>query len=98
MTRVIYFQIGDEYFLFITKCKNPKACTVLLRGSSKDILNEVERNMRDALNVVRNLYLDPRVVPGGGAIEMMLRKVKYIKIFLLYLIIYIILFFVLIYL
>uniref|UniRef100_A0A224XHT7 T-complex protein 1 subunit gamma n=1 Tax=Panstrongylus lignarius TaxID=156445 RepID=A0A224XHT7_9HEMI len=67
-------KIGDEYFLFITKCKNPKACTVLLRGSSKDILNEVERNMRDALNVVRNLYLDPRIVPGGGAVEMMLKK------------------------
>merc|ERR1711876_130610 len=39
-------KIGDEYFTFIEDCKDPKACTILLRGASKDILNEVERNLR----------------------------------------------------
>src|SRR3569833_2240796 len=34
-------KIGDEYFTFLTKCKSPMACTVLLRGPSKDILNEI---------------------------------------------------------
>ncbi len=34
-------KIGDEYFTFIVDCAEPKACTVLLRGASKDILNEV---------------------------------------------------------
>merc|ERR1711874_630965 len=63
-------KIGDEYFTFMEKCKDPKACTILLRGASKDILNEVERNLQDALNVARNLYQDPFVVPGGGAAEM----------------------------
>merc|ERR1719384_17539 len=62
--------IGDEYFTYITKCKDPKACTILLRGASKDILNEVERNLQDALNVARNLYQDPFLVPGGGATGM----------------------------
>jgi T-complex protein 1 subunit gamma len=38
-------KIGDEYFSFIVECKEPKACTVLLRGPSKDLLNEVERNL-----------------------------------------------------
>lgn len=38
-------KIGDEYFSFIVECKEPKARTVLLRGPSKDILNEVERNL-----------------------------------------------------
>ena len=38
-------KIGDEYFTFIVECKDPKACTVLLRGPSKDLLNEVERNL-----------------------------------------------------
>ena len=32
-------KIGDEYFSFVTECKSPKACTILLRGPSKDILN-----------------------------------------------------------
>lgn len=63
-------KMGDEYFTFITECKDPKACTILLRGASKDILNETERNLQDALHVARNLMLEPRLVPGGGAVEM----------------------------
>merc|ERR1712029_276394 len=63
-------KIGDEYFTFLEQCKDPKACTILLRGASKDILNEVERNLQDALNVARNLHQDPFIVPGGGATEM----------------------------
>ena len=43
---------------------------MLLRGASKDILNEMERNLQDALHVARNIMLNPRIVPGGGAIEM----------------------------
>jgi T-complex protein 1 subunit gamma len=65
-------KVGDDYFTFITECKNPKACTILLRGASKDILMEVERNLQDAMNVTRNVLLDPRLVPGGGASEMSL--------------------------
>ncbi|EDO31685.1 predicted protein [Nematostella vectensis] len=65
-------KFGDEYFTFITECKNPKACTILLRGASKDVLNEVERNLQDAMNVARNVIVDPRLVPGGGACEMAL--------------------------
>ncbi|XP_034488508.1 T-complex protein 1 subunit gamma [Drosophila innubila] len=63
-------KIGDEYFTFVTQCKDPKACTILLRGASKDILNETERNLQDALHVARNLVLEPRLVAGGGAVEM----------------------------
>merc|ERR1719273_1649713 len=63
-------KIGDEYFTFIEECKDPKACTILLRGASKDILNEVERNLQDAIHVARNIFLKPKLVPGGGAVEM----------------------------
>jgi T-complex protein 1 subunit gamma len=63
-------KIGDEYFTFIEDCKDPKACTILLRGASKDILNEVERNLQDALHVARNIQLSPLIVYGGGAVEM----------------------------
>merc|ERR1719273_1061764 len=63
-------KIGDEYFTFIEDCEDPKACTILLRGASKDILNEVERNLQDALHVARNIHLSPKLVPGGGAVEM----------------------------
>ncbi|XP_076663907.1 chaperonin containing TCP1 subunit 3 [Andrena cerasifolii] len=63
-------KLGDEYFCFITECKDPKACTIILRGASKDVLNETERNLQDALHVARNLLLEPKLVPGGGAVEM----------------------------
>lgn len=39
-------KIRNEFFAFIIDCKDPKACTVLLRGASKDLLNEVERNLQ----------------------------------------------------
>ena len=41
-----------------------------MRGASKDVLNEVERNLHDAMDVARNVVRDPRLVPGGGACEM----------------------------
>ncbi|KAK0367290.1 T-complex protein 1 subunit gamma [Friedmanniomyces endolithicus] len=63
-------KIGDEYFTFLTKCRTPKACTILLRGPSKDILNEVDRNLLDAMSVARNVLFHPFLSPGGGATEM----------------------------
>eukprot|EP01023_Acetabularia_acetabulum_P066809 TRINITY_DN9073_c0_g3_i1.p1 TRINITY_DN9073_c0_g3~~TRINITY_DN9073_c0_g3_i1.p1 ORF type:complete len:558 (-),score=112.74 TRINITY_DN9073_c0_g3_i1:300-1973(-) len=62
--------IGDTFWTFIVDCKDPKACTIVLRGASKQILNEVERNLQDAMGVSRNIALDPRLLPGGGAVEM----------------------------
>lgn len=63
-------KIGDDYFTFMTECTEPKACTILLRGASKDVLNEIERNLHDALGVARNVVVNPRLCPGGGALEM----------------------------
>jgi len=63
-------KIGDEYFTFIEEAENPTACTILLRGASKDILMEVERNLQDAMQVARNIALNPKLVFGGGATEM----------------------------
>ncbi|KAL6946892.1 T-complex protein 1 subunit gamma [Hanseniaspora vineae] len=62
--------IGDEYFTFLHKSTNPQACTIILRGGSKDILNEIDRNLQDALAVTRNVMLSPSLSPGGGATEM----------------------------
>jgi T-complex protein 1 subunit gamma len=63
-------QVGADPFCYLTDCKDPGACTILLRGGSKDVLNEMERNLQDALHVVRNVVALPKLVPGGGAIEM----------------------------
>jgi len=63
-------KIGDEYFTYLVECENPKACTILLRGASKDVLTEIERNLMDAMSVARNIVFDNRILPGGGAVEM----------------------------
>uniref|UniRef100_A0A915MR08 T-complex protein 1 subunit gamma n=1 Tax=Meloidogyne javanica TaxID=6303 RepID=A0A915MR08_MELJA len=64
-------KIGDEYFTWVTSEKTT-AVTIVLRGPSKDIINEVDRNIRDAVSCVRNVMLKPRIVPGAGALEMAL--------------------------
>lgn len=63
-------KIGDEYFSFIEECKDAKACTILLRGPTKDILAELDRNLQDVMADCRNILLSPKLVPGGGATEM----------------------------
>merc|ERR1719390_289662 len=63
-------KISEEYFMFLTECEDPKAGSVILRGATKDVLNEMERNLHDAFNVARNIILEPRLLPGGGATEM----------------------------
>jgi T-complex protein 1 subunit gamma len=63
-------KIGEEYFAYIDECKEPTACSIVLRGASRDVLNEIERNLQDAFCVARNIMLEPRLLPGGGATEM----------------------------
>lgn len=63
-------KIGDDYFTFVTESQKPEACSVILRGASKDVLNEIERNLQDAMQVARSVILNPKLVPGGGALEM----------------------------
>jgi T-complex protein 1 subunit gamma len=60
---------GDEWWSFFDNCDEPKACTMLLRGPTKDVLLEMFRIMDDALKVAKNLLREPALVPGGGAAE-----------------------------
>lgn len=63
-------KLGDEYFAFFEECEAPKACTILMRGATKDVLNEMERNLQDAMQVARNVVFEPLLLPGGGSTEM----------------------------
>ena len=46
-----------------------KAATLLLRGSSTVILEELEKVVKDALLTLKHSRSNPKVVPGGGAIQ-----------------------------
>ena len=66
----------NRYFTFLTECESPKACTILLHGPSKDILNEIGRNLADAMSVPRNVVFNPTLAPGGGATEMAINSIR----------------------
>ena len=63
-------KIGEDKMVFVEGCKNPRAVTILVRGASDMVLDEIERSLKDALNVLRNVLRVPKIVPGGGAIEL----------------------------
>ncbi|WP_128477214.1 thermosome subunit beta [Halorussus pelagicus] len=58
---------GDE--LFYVEGENSHGVTLLLRGSTDHVVDELERGVTDALDVVAQTVSDGRVVAGGGAIE-----------------------------
>ncbi len=60
-------KIGEDALTFVTGCKNAKAVSVLLRGGTEHVLDEIERSMDDALNVVAVAVEDSKVVYGGGS-------------------------------
>ena len=67
--RVEEKKVGEDKVIFVTECKNPKAATILIRGSSKHVTDEAERAIHDALMVMKDVFEDKRIVPGAGAAE-----------------------------
>jgi archaeal chaperonin len=61
--------VGNDKMVFVDGCKNPKSITFLLRASSKKILDEFHRTILDSIYVLRNFIIEPKIVPGGGAVE-----------------------------
>ncbi len=62
-------KVGDEKMVFITGCKNPKAVTILVRGGTEHVVEEVARGIEDAVRVVACALEDGKVVVGAGAPE-----------------------------
>ena len=60
---------NDIDIVRISGCKNPKTITILLRGSTDYLLDELERAVVDGTSVVRDAIEDGTYVVGGGAIE-----------------------------
>jgi len=67
-------KVGDEEMIYIENCKNPKAVTILLRGGTEHVTDEVERAVEDALGDVRAALQDGKVVAGAGSVEMELSR------------------------
>ncbi|NCN38778.1 MAG: thermosome subunit, partial [Candidatus Aenigmarchaeota archaeon] len=62
-------KIGDEDMVFVRECKNPKAVTILVRGGTEHVVDEIDRAIEDAIGAVSSSIEVGKIVPGGGAPE-----------------------------
>ena len=62
-------KIEEDRWVFVEGCKHPKSVSLLLRGGSQRVVDEVERSVHDAIMVVRDVIQFPSIVAGGGAPE-----------------------------
>lgn len=64
----------EEGMTYVMGCKNPKALTILVRGGTEHVVDEVERAIRDSLGDVSVVLRNSQIVSGGGAVEVELSK------------------------
>nr|O24732.1 RecName: Full=Thermosome subunit beta; AltName: Full=Chaperonin subunit beta; AltName: Full=Thermosome subunit 2 [Thermococcus sp. KS-8]BAA22210.1 chaperonin beta subunit [Thermococcus sp. KS-8] len=62
-------KVAGENMIFVEGCKNPKAVTILIRGGTEHVVDEVERALEDAVKVVKDIVEDGKIVAAGGAPE-----------------------------
>ena len=67
-------RVGDEEMTYVRECKNPKAVTILIRGGTEHVVDEVKRAMEDSIGDVSASLIAGKVVAGGGATEVELAK------------------------
>ena len=62
-------KVESDKWVFIEGCKHPQSVTMLIRGGSQRVIDEVDRSIHDALMVVKDVIEKPEIVAGGGAPE-----------------------------
>jgi thermosome len=67
-------KVGNDKMIFVEECKNPASVAIFIRAGLERMLDEAERSLNDALYVVSDVAEVPKMVPGGGAIEMEIAK------------------------
>ena len=62
-------KVESDKWVFIEGCENPRSVTVLIRGGSQRVVDEVDRSLHDALMVVKDVVEKTSIVAGGGSPE-----------------------------
>ncbi len=65
---------GENTMTYVRGCNNPRAVTIIVRGGTSHVIDEVERAIKDGLGDVASAVKSGKVVPGGGAVEIELSK------------------------
>ena len=61
-------KIGESDMTFITGCPKAKSVSVLLRGGTEHVVDEIRRAFDDAVGVVSVAWEDGAVLTGGGSV------------------------------
>ncbi len=61
--------VSENNLIFVEDPDKKKTITIILRGGSDHILDEIERDIEDALKVLSHAVKDHSILPGGGATE-----------------------------
>ncbi|MDE0557711.1 MAG: thermosome subunit alpha [Candidatus Poseidoniaceae archaeon] len=61
-------KIGESNMTFITGCPEAKSVSVLLRGGTEHVVDEIRRAFDDAVGVVSVAWEDGAVLTGGGSV------------------------------
>ena len=72
--KVYLEKLFDHKLTFIEECENPKASSIVLRGSTRYVTEQIARALDDALGVVAATIEEGKVLIGGGACEIDLVK------------------------
>ena len=67
-------KIGEESLTWI-QSKNPKSVTILIRGGTDHIIDEVKRAMDDALGGLLSAIKTGSIITGAGSVEMELSRI-----------------------
>jgi len=62
-------KVESDKWVFIEGCKHPQSVTLLIRGGTQRVIDEVDRSIHDSLMVVKDVIEKPEIVAGGGAPE-----------------------------
>ncbi len=62
-------KVESDKWVFVEGCKHPQSVTMLIRGGSQRVIDEVDRSIHDSLMVVKDVIEKPEIVAGGGAPE-----------------------------
>ncbi len=67
-------KVGEETLLLVEKCPNPKVLTLLVRGGTEHVAEEIKRAITDAVGDIAAALKDGKVVAGAGSVEMQLAQ------------------------